>query len=308
MRPELHDYLVSLLGERVRFALPLARYTSFRIGGPADVFAEPTTLEELRTLLALLHAETLPFFLLGGGTNILVSDKGVRGVVIKLGDGFNYACWKEQGESAVVKVGAANSLGRFVRAAVRKGYQGMEFAEGIPGSVGGGLLMNAGAFGGELSRVVTAICGVEREGHFARLSGEAIGFAYRRTALPPQFVVTQVELHLQRGDPAEMETVMERAQRKRHQNQPHGYPNAGSIFKNPPGAYAGRLIEAAGLKGRTQGKACISEHHANFIVNTGSASAADVKCLMEHVQHAVWEKHQVWLEPEVRLVGEWNEE
>jgi UDP-N-acetylmuramate dehydrogenase len=305
MRPELHDQFVSLLGERVRFALPLARYTSFRIGGPADVFAEPITLEELRTLLALLHAETLPFFLLGGGTNILVSDKGVRGVVIKLGDGFNYACWEEQGESAVVKVGAANSLGRFVRAAMRKGYQGMEFAEGIPGSVGGGLLMNAGAFGGELSRVVTAIHGVEREGHLARLSGEAIGFSYRRTALPPQFVVTQVELHLPRGDPAEMAAVMERAQRKRQRNQPHGYPNAGSIFKNPPGTYAGRLIEAAGLKGRPHGKASISEHHANFIVNTGSASATDVKCLMEHVQHAVWEKSQVWLEPEVRLVGEW---
>jgi UDP-N-acetylmuramate dehydrogenase len=305
VRLELRDQLVSLLGERVRFGLPLARYTSFRIGGPADAFAEPTTLEELRTLLALLHAETLPFFLLGGGTNILVSDKGVRGVVIKLGDGFNYACWEERGGSAVVKVGAANSLGRFVRAAVRKGYQGMEFAEGIPGSVGGGLLMNAGAFGGELSRVVTAIRGVEKEGYLARLSGEAIGFAYRRTALPPQFVVTQVELHLHRGESAEMAAVMERAQHKRHQNQPHGYPNAGSIFKNPPGTYAGRLIEASGLKGRTQGKASISEHHANFIVNTGSASAADVKCLMEHVQHAVWEKSQVWLEPEVRLVGEW---
>lgn len=305
MRPELRNQLVSLLGEHVRFVLPLARYTSFRIGGPADVFAEPTTLEELQTLLALLHAESLPFFLLGGGTNILVSDKGVRGVVIKLGDGFNYACWEEQGEAAVVKVGAANSLGRFVREATRKGYQGMEFAEGIPGSVGGGLLMNAGAFGGELSRVVTAIRGVEKEGRLARLSGEAIGFAYRRTALPPQFVVTEVELYLQRGELTEMAAAMEHAQRKRHQNQPHGYPNAGSIFKNPQGTYAGRLIEAAGLKGCTQGKACISEHHANFIVNTGGASATDVKCLMEHVQHVVWEKNQVWLEPEVRLIGEW---
>ena len=305
MRPELHDQLVSLLGERVRFALPLARYTSFRIGGPADAFAEPTTLEELRTLLALLYAESLPFFLLGGGTNILVSDKGVRGVVIKLGDGFNYACWEEQGDTAVIKVGAANSLGRFVREVVRKGYQGMEFAEGIPGSVGGGLLMNAGAFGGELSRIVTAIRGVGKEGHLARLSGEAIGFAYRRTALPSQFVVTEVELHLRCGEPAEMAAAMEHAQRKRHQNQPHGYPNAGSIFKNPQGTYAGRLIEAAGLKGYTQGKACISEHHANFIVNTGGASATDVKGLMEHVQHVVWEKNQIWLEPEVRLVGEW---
>ncbi|MSQ47795.1 MAG: UDP-N-acetylmuramate dehydrogenase [Deltaproteobacteria bacterium] len=306
MGPELRDRFVSLLSERVRFALPLARFTSFRIGGLADVFAEPATLEELRTLLVLLHAEHLPFFLLGGGTNILVSDNGVRGVVMKLGAGFHYACWAEQEGSAIVKVGAANSLGRFVREAVRKGYQGVEFAEGIPGSVGGGLLMNAGAFGGELSRVVTTIRGVDSAGRVARLSGEEIGFAYRRTGLPPRFVVTEVELHLQRGEPVEIAVAMERAQRKRQQHQPHGYPNAGSIFKNPPGLYAGRLIEAAGLKGRTQGKAAISAQHANFIVNTGGASAASVRCLMEQAQHVVWEKHQVWLEPEVRFVGDWT--
>ena len=305
MRPELRGRLVSLLGERVRFALPLARYTSFRLGGPADVFAEPTTLEELRTLLALLHAESLPFFLLGGGTNVLVSDKGVRGAVIKLGEGFNYTRWEEEGNAAVVRVGAASSLGRFVRGAARRGYSGVEFAEGIPGSVGGGLLMNAGAFGGELSRVVAAITGIRREGLLVRLDGQEIGFAYRRTALPPQFVVAEVEFRLQPGDSAEITAAMERAQCKRQQTQPHGYPNAGSIFKNPPGAYAGRLIEAAGLKGRGLGKARISEHHANFIVNTGGASATDVRCLMEQTQQAVWEKNQVWLEPEVRFVGEW---
>lgn len=305
MHPELREQLVRLLGERIRFAFPLARYTSFRIGGPADAFAEPTTLEELRTLLAILHAEGVPFFLLGGGTNILISDRGVRGVVIKLGDGFNYASWKEQEDGAGVHVGAAHSLGRFVREAVRQGYHGVEFAEGIPGSVGGGLLMNAGAFGSELSRVVSAITGVHREGQILRLTGEEVGFAYRRTALPPQCVVAEVEFHLQRGELAEITAAMERAQRKRQQTQPHGYPNAGSIFKNPPGAYAGRLIEVAGLKGREHGKARISEQHANFIVNTGGASAADVKSLMEQAQLAVWEKNQVWLEPEVRFVGEW---
>jgi UDP-N-acetylmuramate dehydrogenase len=305
VRPELREQLVRLLAEQVRFTLPLAHYTSFRIGGPADAFAEPRTVEELQTLLALLHGEGVPFFLLGGGTNLLVSDKGVRGVVIKLGDGFNYASWQEQGDGAIVNVGAAHSLGRFVREAARKGYHGVEFAEGIPGSVGGGLLMNAGAFGGELSRVVAAITGVHGQGLRSRLTGEEIGFAYRRTALPPQFVVAEVEFHLQHGDSAEITAAMERAQRKRQQAQPHGYPNAGSIFKNPPGTYAGRLIEGAGLKGRAQGKARISEQHANFIVNTGGASAADVKCLMEQAQLAVWEKNQVWLEPEIRLVGEW---
>src|SRR5581483_4222771 len=174
VRPELRERVTSLLGERVRFSFPLARHTSFRIGGPADAFAEPDTLGELQTLLAWLHEESVPVFLLGGGTNILVSDRGVRGVVVKLGDGFNYERWAESATGATVRVGAASSLGRFVRAAVRKGYRGVEFAEGIPGTVGGGLLMNAGAFGGELSAVVVAIAGVHRDGRNERLPGATL--------------------------------------------------------------------------------------------------------------------------------------
>ncbi len=196
-------------------------------------------------------------------------------------------------------------MGRFVREAVRKGYRGVEFAEGIPGTVGGGLLMNAGAFGGELSAVVAAITGVHREGRSERLRGEALGFAYRRTGLPPQFAVTEVEFHLMRGHAEEIAAVMSKAQHKRHKTQPHGYPNAGSIFKNPPGTYAGRLIESAGLKGQVQGRAQVSEQHANFIVNTGGASASDVRLLMDQIQRTVWEKNNIWLEPEVRLVGDW---
>ena len=290
MRAELREQLLGLLHERVRFAAPLAGYTSFRIGGPADALAAPDTLEELQALVALLHQESVPFFVLGGGTNVLISDKGVREVVIRLGEGFNYSRWEESGETARVQVGAARSLGRFVREAIGKGYGGVEFAEGIPGSVGGGLLMNAGAFGGELSRVIAAISGVGRDGSLVRLPGETLGFAYRHTTLPPGLIVVEAML---------------RAQRKRQQTQPHGYPNAGSIFKNPPGAYAGQLIEAAGLKGLSWGRARVSEQHANFIVNTGKASAAEVRQLMEQVQQVVWEKSQVWLEPEVRLVGEW---
>jgi UDP-N-acetylmuramate dehydrogenase len=267
--------------------------------------AEPDTLSELQALFALLHKESVPVFLLGGGTNVLVSDKGVRGVVVKLGDGFTYVRWKESSDEATVHVGAANSLGRFVREAVRKGYRGVEFAEGIPGTVGGGLLMNAGAFGGELSEVVVAITGVHCDGHSEHLRGEVLGFAYRRTALPAQFVVTEVEFRLKRGRVEEIIAVMSKAQQKRQKTQPHGYPNAGSIFKNPPGIYAGRLIEAAGLKGQAYGRAQISEQHANFIVNTGGATAADVRVLMDHIQRTVWEKNNIWLEPEIRLVGDW---
>jgi UDP-N-acetylmuramate dehydrogenase len=308
MRTELRERLHSLLGERLRFAVPLLRYTSFRVGGPAEVFAEPDTLTELQALVAFLHQESVPYFLLGGGTNLLISDNGVRGVVIKLGEGFDYSRWEEKENITHVRVGAARPLGRFVREAIAKGYGGVEFAEGIPGSLGGGLLMNAGAFGGELSRVVEAISGICPEGTSVRLPGEELGFAYRRTALPPGMIVTEIEFRLQRQPQEVLLTAMRAAQRKRQQTQPHGYPNAGSIFKNPPGTYAGRLIEAAGLKGLIHGGAQVSERHANFIVNTGRASAAEVRQLMEQIQQIVWQKNHVWLEPEVRLVGEWEEE
>lgn len=305
MRVEVRERLIALLGERARFAVPLARYTSFRVGGPAEVFAEPDSLEELRSLIVLLHRESVRYFLLGGGTNILVSDKGIRGVVIKLGEGFDYSDWQEAGDAAQVRVGAARPLGRFVREAVGRGYGGVEFAEGIPGSAGGGLLMNAGAFGGELSRVVEAISGICPDGTLLRLSGVELGFAYRRTALPPGLIVAEIEFQLRRGQQEILMTTMLSAQHKRQRTQPHGYPNAGSIFKNPPDAYAGRLIEAAGLKGLSCGRARVSEQHANFIVNTGGATAADVRVLIEQIQQAVWEKDGVWLEPEIRLVGEW---
>jgi len=305
MHPELRERFSMLLGERMRFAVPLSRYTSFRIGGPADVFVELNSVLELQALLRTLHEKAVPYFLLGGGTNVLVSDRGVRGVVIRLGEGFSQQQWEEIGNEASVRVGAARPLGRFVRDVVARGYSGVEFAEGIPGSVGGGLLMNAGAFGGELSRVVKIVSGVQANGETLRFSGDAVGFAYRRTALPEGFIVTEVEFHLQRDNPERLTEKMRQAQRKRQTTQPHGYPNAGSIFKNPPGTYAGKLIESAGLKGASYGRAQISEQHANFIINKGGATATEVKQLMEQVQQVIWEKNQVRLEPEVRLVGEW---
>lgn len=305
MHPELRERLQGVVGGRARFDVPLARYTSFRIGGPADALVEPESVAELQTLVSLLRQEAVPFFILGGGTNILVSDRGVRGVVIRLGECFDYVRWEEEGETARVQVGAARTLGRFVRDAVGKGYGGVEFAEGIPGSVGGGLFMNAGAFGGELSRVVETVAGVSREGGRVCLTKEELGFAYRRTALPAGFIVTAIRFCLRRGPQAHLRAAMERARQKRHQTQPHGYPNAGSIFKNPPGAAAGRLIEAAGLKGLKAGRAQVSEKHANFIVNVGGATAAEVRQLVEQVRQVVWEKMHVRLEPEIRFVGEW---
>ena len=308
LQTELKTRLRRVLGPCVRFDVGLAGYTSFRIGGPADIFVEPNTPAELQTLRRILMEHGAPCFLLGGGTNILVSDKGVRGVVVRLGRGFDYTDWSvpsQQQSAAQVRIGAGRSLGRFVREAARKGYGGVEFAEGIPGRVGGGLLMNAGAFGGELSEVVEALTGMTHTGRYVRLPGTSIGFAYRKTALPPHFIVSEVVFRLSPKPQASITASMQQAREKRQRHQPHGYPNAGSIFKNPPGHHAGRLIEAVGCKGSRRGHAQVSEHHANFIVNTGGATASQVWQLVEHVQRLVWQEQQVWLEPEVRRVGEW---
>ena len=316
MQPEQKARLLAVLKEhigqasQIRCDVPLARYTSFRIGGLADVFVEPDTLDELRAVVSAIRTEPLPLFLLGGGTNLLISDNGVRGVVVKLGGGFNYTVWQEEERKTLaqgrqVRVGATHSLGRFVREAVRRGYAGVEFAEGIPGSIGGGLLMNAGAFGGELSQVVESIQGVDQTAHVLSLAGDSLGFGYRRTGLPAGLIVTEIVLRLHRQPTDNLTKAMQQARAKRHTGQPHGYPNAGSIFKNPSGISAGRLIEAAGLKGAAYGQAQVSPQHANFIVNTGGARAADVKQLMERIQRRVWATHQVWLEPEIRLVGDW---
>lgn len=312
MRAEQKKRLLTLLTgqvSQVRCDVALSRYTSFRIGGPADIFVEPHSLAELQAVVRLVRAERLPLFLLGGGSNLLVSDAGIRGVVVKLGKGFNYSVWsapRAEQDARRVRVGAGRSLGRFVRETVDKGYAGVAFAEGIPGSVGGGLLMNAGAFGGELSQAVEMIQGVDRAARVVCLAAGHLGFSYRHSRLPAGFIVAEICFCLRRQDPARLRVAMHRAQTKRQSGQPHGSPNAGSIFKNPLGGYAGRLIELAGLKGARCGQARVSERHANFILNAGGARAAEVKRLMEYVQRAVWDARRVWLEPEIRLVGDWD--
>ena len=332
------------LGDRARPGEPLARYTSFRIGGPADLLVLPDTADELAHVLASAAACGTRVTLLGGGSNVLVGDGGMRGVVVKLGRGFARIDWEAEHESAqaarggsragvelgraadaaresvrsarsaraphgppgefiFIHAGAAVQLGRLARAAVARGLAGLEYAEGIPGTVGGALFMNAGAYGGEVAHVVAAVEGLGRDGRAHALPGRELVFGYRRSALPPGFVVTAVRLRLRRDATARERMDEVRAQRTAA--QPHGKANAGSIFKNPKGDHAGRLIEIAGLKGTRAGRARVSERHANFIVNEGGARAADVKALMDVAQRVVWERSGVWLEPEVQLVGSW---
>lgn len=276
-----------------------------RVGGPADLYCEVDDVAALSRLLGWACGEDLPVFVLGRGTNLVVGDRGIRGVVIKFGAGFRRIEWREDAAGASVRVGAGASFKRWVVESVRRDLTGLEFGEGIPGTVGGGVIMNAGAFGGEIANVTEALHAVERDGRPTRLARGDLRFAYRRLDLPPGLIVTGLEARLARGARAEIEARIADAQRRRGRRQPLGLPNAGSIFKNPPGDFAGRLIERVGLKGYALGGAQISPQHANFIVNLGGARAAEVRALLELARDRVFQDCGVRLEPEVRLVGEW---
>lgn len=296
-----------MFGERLRLGEPLHRHTSFRIGGPADVWIEVSSAQEIAAAQRVAARAGLPLMIFGGGTNVLVSDRGIRGIVIRLGRAYNTLEWLPHGNVTRLRAGGATRFKKLVTGAARRGLTGLEFAEGIPGSLGGGLLMNAGAFGGEIATVLDAVVGVHPEHGEQRLTKGELRFGYRFFDLPAGFVVTHVEFTLQPGDRGEIEARIADARRRREAHQPLGLPNAGSVFKNPPGHHAGKLIDSLGLKGARVGGAMVSERHANFIVNTGNASARDVRELMRQIAEAVWAEKGVRLVPEIKLLGEWDE-
>ena len=287
--------------DRLQVSRLLADLTSFQIGGPADLFVTVESEAELMAAMSAAHRHEIPAMCLGAGTNLLVSDRGVRGLVVKLGESFGRIAI----DATNVTVGAAMQFGDMVEAVVDRGLAGLEFGEGIPGTVGGGLVMNAGAFGGEMARVVTLVHGVTAEGAARALTKDEVNFTYRRTDLPPRFVITRVDFQLAHGDRDDLRARVTDLRSKRAARQPRGLPNAGSVFKNPPGNFAGRLLESAGLKGTRMGGAAFSGQHANFIVNLGGARAAEVRALIELARSRVMESTGVTLEPEVRLIGEW---
>lgn len=295
-----------VFADRARFAEPLSRHTSFRIGGPADVWLDVNDAAEVSRAQALAAAADLPVWIVGGGTNLLIADRGVRGVVVHLGRAFGTIEWEEGAAGTRARAGAAVPFKKLVNQAVDRNLSGLEFAEGIPGSLGGGLLMNAGAFGGEISQVVEYVEGVGRDGEVRRLPRQELRFEYRNFDIEPGFLVTHIEMLLVPGAADVIRARRDDAKRRREAHQPLGFPNAGSIFRNPPGEFAGRLIEAAGLKGFRIGGAMLSEQHANFIVNVGGATAADVLALMRAAEQRVWELKRIRLQPEIKLVGDWE--
>lgn len=282
----------------VKTGEPMSRHTSFKIGGPADLFVEPLTTAELITVLTCLRQEGIPHFILGNGTNLLVSDSGYRGAVLRLAGEF-----KESSiDNLMVNAGASVTLAVLAREACERGLGGLDFACGIPGTVGGALVMNAGAHGSSFDKQLVDAVILTQNLEVHTLVPQQLGLSYRKSNLPFDSVVCSVRLKLEAGDQQELARICREHLKFRSQRQPR-QSNAGSIFKNPPQDVAGRLIEAAGLKGRKVGGAMISDVHANFIVNCGGALASDVLALIEMVQSDVAKLFNVELELEMRLLG-----
>ncbi len=289
---------------RIRVNEPLAAHTSFGIGGPADLLAEPVTAKELGALLQFSRERSMPHVAIGMGTNLLVRDGGFRGLVIKM-TGFRalIVCRPREGGDRL-RVGAGVALSAIAERAAELGLTGIEFAGGIPGSLGGAVVMNAGAYGGEIAQVVEECLVVEGDGSSRRLAGPALGFAYRSSAIGEGQIVVEALLRLTPACPEEIRRRMRDYRLQRERSQPLGEKSAGSAFRRPPGQYAGTLIEAAGMKGTRVGDAEVSTQHAGFIINRGRATAADVLALMERVWQAVQERSGVQLEPEIRIIGD----
>ena len=278
----------------------MSAHTTFKIGGAADRYIEICTSSALQTVLRALHRAEIPYFVLGNGSNLLVPDEGLRGAVLALTGEFKQLRLLSDGR---LLCGSGASLAAVCAFARSNALTGLEFAWGIPGSLGGALYMNAGAYGGEIQQVTSRVFYLEEDGTPGVLSGDALRFGYRTSAFTDtRRIITQAELQLQNGVETEITAKMDDFMQRRKAKQPVELPSAGSVFKRPEGHFAGALIEQCGLKGCAVGGACVSEKHAGFIVNRGGATCADVERLIAHIQDTVLKETGVRLEPEIRRV------
>ena len=287
---------------RFRLDEPMKLHTTFKIGGPADCLIFPASMEETEKVLALVSEYKLPLTILGNGSNVLVQDKGIRGVVVK----FARPMAKIRHEGTRIIAGAGALLKDVSEAAAQSSLTGLEFACGIPGSIGGAIFMNAGAYDGEMKNVADTVRTVDREGKIHTYSRDELDLGYRHSRFQDNGeAIVEVELLLQPGDREAIRAKMEDFTERRESKQPLEMPSAGSTFKRPKGYFAGTLIQETGLKGLQVGGAQVSTKHAGFVVNaTGTATAADVRGLIHEVQQRVYQKHGVMLHPEVRIIGE----
>ena len=274
--------------------------TYFKIGGSVDLFIEPADEESLRNTLGIINGN-IPFYIIGNGTNLLFSDQGYRGAVIKIGNKFNGIRFEDN----VIKLGAGTLLSRTARFAADNSLKGMEFASGIPGYVGGAIAMNAGAYGGEMIDIVKNVKCMDYDGNVYWFTNEEMNFSYRNSRVfRENLIVLEAELELETGDREEINTRINELTEKRLAKQPIEKPSAGSTFKRPSDGYAAKLIQDAGLKGMRHRGAMISDKHCGFIVNENNAKSSDVLSLMRVVRETVFNRFGIMLEPEVRIIGE----
>jgi UDP-N-acetylmuramate dehydrogenase len=299
---EFKDFMADFSGE-ILFDEPMCNHTSWKIGGKADCFVVPKTVDDIAAVLVFCNTENIPLTIIGRGTNLLVSDDGIAGIVMQISDNFNKIIWLNSTE---VRAEAGCLLATLSRDAAKNSCTGLEWACGIPGNVGGAVMMNAGAYGSNISNYITEIEIVElagKEPQLKVLTKNDLDFSYRHSGINNNQVVVGVNFLLEPGDKERSEAEMKELLQTRAAKQPLEYPSAGSVFKNPEGDHAGRLVEVSGCRGLTCGGAQVSQKHGNFIVNLGGAKAADVLNLIEQVQNVVYEKQGVKLEPEVRKIG-----
>ena len=280
---------------------PLANHTTMKIGGPADVLVEPKSLEKLQETMETINKYKVKWTAIGRGSNLLVSDLGIEGVVIKLGNGMDHL----ELEGDEVHVGGGYSLIKLVTIISKKGLTGLEFAGGIPGSVGGAVYMNAGAHGSDMSKVLKKAHILFEDGKMEWLTADELNFSYRTSILQKERpgICLEAVLNVEQGNREEVVSQLQKNKDYRRDTQPFSYPCAGSIFRNPLPDYAGQLIEKAGLKGQKIGGAKVSDMHANFIVNDDGAKAQDVLDLIEYIKKTIFEKYNVQLETEVEIIG-----
>jgi UDP-N-acetylmuramate dehydrogenase len=311
---EDRQWLQDVFGNRVRFDAIIAAYTSLRIGGPADALVEPASLRELGKVVQRCRQKQIPYLVMGGGTNLLVADAGLRGVTLRLSQMADPLRWVTDRQGRIrVTAAAGLPTKRLCGLALQRGWQGMNFAIGIPGLLGGAIAMNAGTATGQMDSVIAALTVLTVKGDVMRLEKNDLLWRYRRLQLPGEGaedggqapIVVEAEINLTPGDGVALRNEARRVMQRRVRTQPIGKLSAGSFFKNPtPIAPAGRLIDEAGLKGVSVGDAQVSRRHANFIINRGRATADDVLSLKTLIEETVWRRFGIRLQPEVRIVGQ----
>ena len=298
----IYKELLNILDEKnIKVDEPMKKHISFKVGGPADFLVKPKTEEELRNVVEFAKKENVPFIVIGNGSNLLVKDGGIRGIVIELSDNFN----NYEIDGNIIKAQSGALLAIIGRNAMKNSLTGFEFAAGIPGTLGGALAMNAGAYGGEMKQVVKTVRLMDRDGNIFELSNEEMKFEYRRSLLTTKdYIVLSAVIELQPGNVEEIKEIMADYSNRRSTKQPLNFPSAGSTFKRPEGHFAAKLIDDCGLRGLNLRGAQVSDKHCGFVINSGGATAKDILDLMFIVKSTVNAKFGIMLEEEVKILGE----